>query len=109
MTTERTLRAAKLGDAFAYALALLDMGTEEDLASGPRWTTLTDEELFEHLREHVASVENDIRGISDLGLLEAAHVAVRGLMVLQRAIERDRDTNRCQWFDGDDVDGDGER
>lgn len=88
----REIEAAQLTDAYAMALRLLGQGTEDDLARGPRWRRLSDLELWGHLSGHLKSIASDaVRIDPDSGLLEAAHVAVRALQLLQRAIEGARE------------------
>lgn len=77
-------------DAFQLMLELVRQGSCDDAAKGPRHKLLPDEDLLEHLFAHAESIgRNGLANVDrDSGLLEAAHVAVRGIQILQRAIER---------------------
>ena len=88
----REIEAAQLTDAYAMCLRLLGQGTEDDLAHGPRWRRLPEGQILLHLDAHLASVDNCLTHLDHQSrLLEAAHVAVRAMQLLQRAIEEDRD------------------
>jgi hypothetical protein len=87
MTLE--LDALDVSQAWETVLELVRQGTEHDLEHGPRWRDLSDQELLDHARTHLASVARDLTRVDpDSGVLEAAHVVVRSLMLLQLAIER---------------------
>ena len=77
-----------LGRAVAALADLLDFGAEGHGWQG--WRLLSDEDLLEHLRAHVAELEE--RGVcaidSDSGRLTALHVASRALQCASRALER---------------------
>jgi len=85
------VEAAGLTEAYREMLALLRQGTETDRAHGPRWRALTRHELCDHCGWHLDSVRRDpSRYDRDSHHREAAHIAVRGLMLTQWGIEHAR-------------------
>lgn len=80
-------RAAGLANALRTMARLLRQGTEKDLRNGPREFLLRDDEVRDHLEAHLEHVAFDLRKIDDdSGEPEAAHLAVRAMQILRRAI-----------------------
>ena len=83
-----------IGEAHQKLAGLLWLGAISDRRQGPRWMRLTNAELFEHLDAHLARVRADLTSRDGVtGYQDAAHLAARALMLLQRAIEHERQEN----------------
>lgn len=89
--------AAGLSDAYREMIRLLRHGTESDLRIGPRWRQLSRYELADHCGGHLDSVRAaPDRYDRDSGCREAAHVAIRGLMLCQYGIEHDEPSEAAE-------------
>ena len=69
-------------------VALLRQGSASDSRDGPRWKALSRHDLCDHAQHHLDPLRRDpARYDRDSGRREAAHLAVRGLMLVQWGIE----------------------